>query len=461
MRLSISAIFLFSVLFLGMVSYPTINLGDKIESDLNSNYLITAFAEEDDENEDEQDDETKDNEDKETDENETEDDGKDDDAETKGENLEDANGAIADAEKEVNRAQEKIAEAKENKKDTFASEIALEEAQDKLKEAKENFELGLYGIAEELADEAEDLASDARMSLLGKGVEDIEDDLDDETEDETEDELDDEDIEDEGETKIEVEVKNDKAKVKIELNGEEYRFVVTDVSESVIINAIMNKTGLTEDAITTIWDFEVEDETEDDDSNGLQTSEKIMKHENKAKENAEETILQLQQKIDQLEERLQNLLDKFETGEYFGTVINADTTPDAYSVSFDGLATSLDDDLVADMDGDIYLESITTGTDSFKLRITGGEILIGDTFYDFVFGKARLSSSDDGTSMVILGQVMDDQGNVNTIRLTLDATTAFTSDFGSEPFSFEIDPSRSKIAKQWALDASGDFSLLV
>ena len=444
-----------------MVSYPTINLGDKIESDLNSNYLITAFAEEDDENEDEQDDETKDNEDKETDENETEDDGKDDDVETKGENLEDANGAIADAEKEVNRAQEKIAEAKENKKDTFASEIALEEAQDKLKEAKENFELGLYGIAEELADEAEDLASDARMSLLGKGVEDIEDDLDDETEDETEDELDDEDIEDEGETEIEVEVKNDKAKVKIELNGEEYRFVVTDVSESVIINAIMNKTGLTEDEITTIWDFEVEDETEDDDSNGLQTSEKIMKHENKAKENAEETILQLQQKIDQLEERLQNLLDKFETGEYFGTVINADTTPDAYSVSFDGLATSLNDDLVADMDGDIYLESITTGTDSFKLRITGGEILIGDTFYDFVFGKARLSSSDDGTSMVILGQVMDDQGNVNTIRLTLDATTAFTSDFGSEPFSFEIDPSRSKIAKQWTLDASGDFSLLV
>src|SRR3989338_4945656 len=166
-----------------------------------------------------------------------------------------------------------------------------------------------------LASEARSSAS--RMSLLGKGVEDIEDDLDDETEDETEDELDDEDIEDEGETEIEVEVKNDNAKVKIELNGEEYRFVVTDVSESVIINAIMNKTGLTEDAITTIWDFDVEDETEDDDTNGLQTSEKIMKHENKAKENAEETILQLQQKIDQLEERLQNLLDKFETGEYF------------------------------------------------------------------------------------------------------------------------------------------------
>ncbi len=449
MRLSVNTLFLFSVLLLGMISYPSINFGDEIESDLNSNYLITAFAEED--NEDEQDDEAKDSEDnKETDEDETE----DDDKETKDDNLEDANNAIADAENEVNRAQEKITEAKENNKDTSASEIALEEAQDKLKDAKENFELGLYGIAEDLADEAEDLASDARMSLLGKNIEDelddedIEDELDDETEDE--------------ETEIEVEVKNDKAKVKIELNGEEYRFVVTDVSESAIIDAIMNKTGLTEDEITTIWDFEVEDETEDDDSNELQTSEKIMKHENKAQENAEETILQLQQKINQLEERLQNLLDKFETGEYFGTVINPDTIPDSYSISFDGLATSLDDDsLITDVDGDIYLESITTGIDSFKLRVTGGEILIGDTFYDFVFGKARLSSSDDGTSMIILGQVMDDQGNINTVRLTLDTATVLTDDFGSESIPFEIDSSNSKIAKQWTLDASGDFSLLV
>ena len=123
------------------------------------------------------------------------------------------------------------------------------------------------------------------------------------------------------------------------------------------------------------------------------------------------------------------------------------------------MATSLDDDTITDVDGDIYLESLTTGTDSFKLRITGGEILVGDTFYDFVFGKARLSSSDDGTSMIILGQIMDDQGNVNTIRLTLDAATALTDDFESTPF--EIDPSRSKIAKQWALDASGNLSLLV
>ncbi|MEK6930123.1 MAG: hypothetical protein AABZ42_05585, partial [Thermoproteota archaeon] len=242
-------------------------------------------------------------------------------------------------------------------------------------------------------------------------------------------------------------------------DDDEYRFVVADVSESVIIDAIIDKTGLTEDEIRANWDFEIDDETEDDDSNEL-LSEKIIKHENKARENAEETILKLQQKIAQLEERLQGLLDKFETGEYFGTITNPDTIPDSYNISFDGLATSLDDDLVTDVDGDIYLESITTGADSFKLRVTGGEILIGDTFYDFVFGKARLSSSDDGTSMIILGQVMDDQGNINTIRLTLNTVTVLTDDFGSESVQFEIDPSNSKIAKQWTLDASGDITLV-
>jgi hypothetical protein len=55
---------------------------------------------------------------------------------------------------------------------------------------------------------------------------------------------------------------------------------------------------------------------------------------------------------------------------------------------------------------------------------------------------------------------MDDQGNVNTIRLALDTATALTGDFGTEPVLFDIDSSRSKIAKQWTLDASGDFALL-
>ena len=261
-------------------------------------------------------------------------------------------------------------------------------------------------------------------------------------------------------TEIEVEVKNDKAKVKIHLNGDEYRFLVKDTSESAIIAAITNKTGLTEEQIRADWDFQVENNSKDSENNS-KSSENIVKHENQAKETADNTVQQLQQKIDQLEQRLQDLLNKFETGKYFGTVTNADPTPDSYTASFSGTATSLDDaSLTSNVSGDIYLQSITTGKDSFKLRITGGEILVGDTFYDVIFGKARLASSDGSTSMIVLGQIMDDKGNVSTIRLTLDTTSTLSGNFGADPVPFSIDASKSKIAKQWGIDATGDFSLV-
>jgi len=299
----------------------------------------------------------------------------------------------------------------------------------------------------------------------------------DETDDQEKDDDDNERDEDEEELEIEVEVKNDKAKIKIELNDDDYRFVLTnDVSESAIIAAIIDKTGLTEDEITSNWEFEIEDEEREDeeDDEGQENNgdsqvtdtaktDKLIKHENKAQENAEETILELQQKIDQLEQRLQKLLEKFETGEYFGTVTTPDPVPDSFVITIDGFASSLDDDtVVSNMEGEIFLESLMTASESTKLRITGGELLIGDTFYDFVIGKARLSSSDasgEKDSMIILGQIMDDQGNVNTIRLSLDGTTSL-DDFGSESVDFEINSSRSKIASQWGFDGVGLLSTL-
>ena len=404
MRLSVSTLFLFSILLFGMIGSHPINFGSQTESGLSSsNYLISAFAEDGEDNTDEG----------------TED-------ATSGTNgISSANSTSTETEDDVmvtkDNTDDETEDATSGTNGTSSANSTSTETEDDMMVTKDNTD-----------DETED-------------------NTDDETEDKTKDNTD-------NETEIEVEVKNDKTKVKISLDGDEYRFVVNDVSESAIIDAIMAKTGLTEDEIRATWDFQTESDSDKDNS---QTSEQILKHENKAKDIADATILQLQQKIDQLEERLQNLLNKFETGAYFGTVTNADTAPDSYSVSFDGSATSLDDNSIAsDVNGNIYLESITTGTDSFKLRVTGGEILVGDTFYDFVFGKARLSSSDDGTSMIILGQIMDDQGDVHTLRLTLDTATALTGDFGSEPVPFEIDPSNSKIAKQWALDASGNFSLL-
>ncbi len=308
-------------------------------------------------------------------------------------------------------------------------------------------------------------------------TDDQEKDDEDETDDENELEKDDEDNErdeDEEELEIEVEVKNNISTIKIELNDDDYRFVLTDdVSESAIIAAIMDKTGLTEDEITSNWEFEIEDEEreedEDKENNGdsqvtdTAKTDKLTKHENKAQENAEETILELQQKIDQLEQRLQKLLEKFETGEYFGTVTDPDPVPDSFVITIDGFASSLDDDtVVSNMEGEIFLESLMTASESTKLRITGGELLIGDTFYDFVIGKARLSSSDtsgEKDSMIILGQIMDDRGNVNTIRLSLDGTISL-DDFGSESVDFEINSARSKIASQWGFDGVGLLSTL-
>ena len=311
------------------------------------------------------------------------------------------------------------------------------------------------------------LDSSSNLSFLVAFAEEDDDEKDDENELENDDERDEEELE------IEVEVKNNKAKIKIELNDDDYRFVLTDdVSESAIIAAIVDKTGLTEDEITSVWKFEIEDEErEDDDSENDDDSQltdssktdKLLRHEDKAQENAKETILELQQKIGQLEQRLQQLLDKFETGDYFGKVSEPDPVPDSFVISIGGFASSLDDDtVVSNMEGEIFLESLMTATESTKLRITGGEILVGDTFYDFVIGKARLSSSGtsgEKDSMIILGQVMDDQGNINTIRLSLDGTTSL-DDFGSESVDFEINSSRSKIASQWGFDGVGLLSTL-
>ena len=289
-----------------------------------------------------------------------------------------------------------------------------------------------------------------------------EEDVEDVDEEDVED-VDEEDVDEEEEVEIEVEVKKEKTKIKIELEDEKLRFVLDTTDESKIISLIEQETGLDESQIRSIWDFEIEDEEENDDAKSEEELSELAEHEVEAKENAEQIILKLQQKIEQLEQRLQVLLEKFETGEYFGPVPEPDPVPTSYSISFVGIATSLDDDsVVTDVDGEIFLETLMTRTYTSKLRITGGEILVGDTFYDFVIGKARVSStgpSGEKDSMIILGQVMDDEGNVNTIKIILDAQSPLTGNFGLEPIEFEI-MSKSKIAKQWNLSATGQLSLL-
>jgi len=408
MRLSLSVIFIFSVLLLGMISYPSLNFGNAVGSNLKtSNYLISAFAEDGGDRED--------NEDK---------------------------------IKSTDNTNDKSIDNSDDKNKDNTNTETENNTNDKTTTHTNN----------DVENETEDNPDDKNKDNTNT---ETEDNTDDKNQNNADDKSKNENHDNSNETEIEVKVKNDKAIVKIHLNGDQYRFVVDDTSESAIITAITDKTGLTEEQIRADWNFHVEDNS--DDSSGKhdsQSIENIIKHEDDAKKTADDTVLKLQQKIDQLEQRLQDLLNKFETGKYFGPVTSADSTPDSYTATFTGTATSLDDNsLVSSVDGNIYLESLTTGNDSFKLRVTGGDILIGDTFYDFVFGKARFASSDGSTSVIVLGQIMDDSGNVSTIRLTLNTATSITGDL-SAPVPFTVDSSRSKIAKQWSLDATGDFSLV-
>jgi len=182
----------------------------------------------------------------------------------------------------------------------------------------------------------------------------------------------------------------------------------------------------------------------------------------KLSERAEMLIQKLEQRIIQLEKRLQTLLDKVESGEYYGTLSNVDTVKESHSISFDGTATSIHDESVtSELSGEIFIENLMTGSDTSKFRVTGGEIIVGNNIYDAAFGKVRVSSlgvSGEKDSMVVIIQTFDSEDNDNTIKLTLLFDSAIEADLGTEPLNFEIKPN-SKISKQWFLSGSGTISL--
>jgi len=190
---------------------------------------------------------------------------------------------------------------------------------------------------------------------------------------------------------------------------------------------------------------------------------RLAEKETKALQRAEDLIQRLEQRIADLELRLQTLLNKVETGEYFGTVPKIDPVSHSYSISIDGTASSLfDESVTSDVSGEIFIENLVTTSKVSKFKVTGGEIFVGDNIYDVIFGKARISSSGpsgEKDSMVLILQTMDAEGNTNTIRLGIDFDSALEGDFGTEPIELEI-IKNSKISGQWSLSASGQLSLL-
>ena len=191
-------------------------------------------------------------------------------------------------------------------------------------------------------------------------------------------------------------------------------------------------------------------------------AEKQTEKESMALDRAYKLIEKLEQRIAQLEQRLQTLLDKVESGEYYGTLTQLDTVTQSHSISFDGTATSIyDESVTTGLEGEIFIENLMTGSNTSKFKVTGGDIIVGTNIYDAAFGKVRVSSlgvSGEKDSMVIIIQTFDSEDNDNTIKFTLLFDSAIKADLGTEPISFEIKPN-SKISKQWFLSGSGTLSL--
>jgi len=219
---------------------------------------------------------------------------------------------------------------------------------------------------------------------------------------------------------------------------------------------------------------EIEAETEDEEEENGEEEEEyedmsyeaMIENAEEATQTALDLIYELQQKIEELEDRIQTLLEKYESGEYFGTIPEVDSEIKSYIISFEGNATSIDDEsIVIDMDGEIFIENLLTIDDKIsKFSVVGGEISIDNTFYDIVFGKARVSSDPSGEKdiVVLLAQVIDfadDDDDSSTLKLVIHSETSLEGDFGLDPISIDILP-QSKIAGQWSLSATGQLFLL-
>ena len=179
-------------------------------------------------------------------------------------------------------------------------------------------------------------------------------------------------------------------------------------------------------------------------------------------ESADDIISQLMQKIEELENRLQTLLLKLESGNYYGNTNDADTVIRSFGISFDGSSTSKTDSTQSDVSGEVFLESLVTRDNSSKFRVIGGTISIGDTTHDFIFGKARASSSGpsgEKDSMVLIAQLIDEEGNAHTIKLILDFEKSLEGNFGIEPMNFEIKP-QSAVSNDWSISATGQLTIL-
>ena len=189
----------------------------------------------------------------------------------------------------------------------------------------------------------------------------------------------------------------------------------------------------------------------------IKLTEKAQLSEERANKILEKIVKETQKHND----RVQKLLDKYQSGKYFGDITNTDKEIKSFTLTFEGIAAEIGDkSIIETLSGELFLENQLTGSHSKKFRVTGGEIFVGDSeVFDVIFGKARLSSSGQGgekDSMIIIAQTSDGV-DVRTLKLSIDLSEEFTSE--TESAEIEILFPQSKIASLWFLSATGNLGL--
>ena len=156
----------------------------------------------------------------------------------------------------------------------------------------------------------------------------------------------------------------------------------------------------------------------------------------------------------------QKLLGKVQSGKYFGSVSTQDSeVTTSYKISLAGASTSSDSSTQSRMSAKIYLDTLISGPDVSKFSVIGGQVLAGDTSYDILFGKARITGGQAQQTMTLVAQIMDDDANVTTLKLTLNLDSSL-QDIDQGLVDVEVLSTKSTIGDSWTLEGSGQILLL-
>ncbi len=193
-------------------------------------------------------------------------------------------------------------------------------------------------------------------------------------------------------------------------------------------------------------------------------SEELAERHDKYLKKSEELQQKLYEKIDKLDLRTQKLVENFNSGEYFGEVVEVQDETRKYVLKFDSLTgeSFTDPSTTPEFFAEIILESFSSGSDhNLKFKVTGCSIIGEDISYSCAFGKARTvssGSSGDEEKLTIMAFLEDDDSE-STSSLKVFVTPVDSSFASLEDGVIDV-TMKGSITLQWSLSGAGTMSLM-